>query len=71
MLAPGAAIAASMGARSPLRTPDLNVLQMLFEQGSVSRCAVSAKPCNLGWNLSTDPVLEGRGEYSKVPPQKN
>ncbi len=26
---------------------------------------------NLGWNLSTDPVLEGRGEYSKVPPKKN
>jgi hypothetical protein len=26
---------------------------------------------NLGWNLSTDPVLEGRGEYSKVPPNKN
>jgi hypothetical protein len=26
---------------------------------------------NLGWNLSTDPVLEGRGEYSKVPPKKD
>ena len=26
---------------------------------------------NLAWNLSTDPVLEGRGEYSKVPPKKN
>jgi len=26
---------------------------------------------NLGWNLSTDPVLEGRGDYSKVPPKKN
>jgi len=22
---------------------------------------------NLGWNESTDPVLEGKGEYSKVP----
>jgi len=29
------------------------------------------KARNLGWNLSTDPVLEGRGEYSKVPPKKN
>lgn len=26
---------------------------------------------NLGWNLSTDPVLEGRGEYSKVPPTQD
>jgi hypothetical protein len=26
---------------------------------------------NLDWNLSTDPVLEGRGEYSKVPPKKD
>ncbi|MBK7902166.1 MAG: LssY C-terminal domain-containing protein [Proteobacteria bacterium] len=26
---------------------------------------------NLGWNLSTDPVLEGRGEYSKVPPKQD
>ena len=26
---------------------------------------------NLGWNLSTDPVLEGRGEYSKVPPKQH
>jgi hypothetical protein len=26
---------------------------------------------NLGWNLSTDPVLEGRGEYSTVPPKKD
>jgi LssY C-terminus len=26
---------------------------------------------NLGWNLSTDPVLEGRGDYSKVPPKRN
>lgn len=25
---------------------------------------------NLGWNESTDPVLEGRGEYSKVPAQQ-
>jgi hypothetical protein len=26
---------------------------------------------NLGWNLSTDPVLEGRGEYYKVPPKRD
>ncbi len=26
---------------------------------------------NLGWNLSTDPVLEGRGEYSKVPSKRD
>jgi hypothetical protein len=26
---------------------------------------------NLGWNESTDPILEGKGEYSKVPPLRD
>jgi hypothetical protein len=38
---------------------------------SLPRVPAACLRRNPGCNLSTDPLLEGMGEYSKVPPQEH